>query len=193
MALMHKDACVIAVVVAALVACNGSADTTTTNGAASLLPGCSADGCAGEACQEWFADLDGDGYGVGPAQIGCGKPPAGFASIAGDCCDVGGASRGVAALVNPGQKAVFATPQTVCPSIDQFDYDCSGTITDQIGVGVGIAQAGNCGPNCEGSGWVLASDIGCGETGSLVACSRYQGNCAIDSRSPSQRVVRECN
>jgi hypothetical protein len=180
----------LAVVVMGLAACKGAAADTARTNVEVGIPGC-GDGCAAEACQEWFADLDGDGYGVGPAQKGCGDPPAGFARTPGDCCDVGGVSRAVAAMINPGQDGRFSAPQTVCPKINEFDYDCSGTITDQIGVSVGAAQAGNCGPNCDGSGWVL--DVGCGDSGSLVQCSRYQGNCSIDSRSPSQKVVRECN
>ena len=176
-------------VVVGLAGCRGAADTTTTNAELGVR-GCSGN-CGADACQEWFTDLDGDGYGVGTAQMGCGEPPPGFAKTPGDCCDLGGDARAVAANINPGQQGLFSEPQSICPSVEAYDYDCSGTITDQIGVSVAANQAGNCGPDCDGSGWVL--DVGCGQTGSLVACSRYQGNCAIDSRSPSQRVVRECN
>jgi len=180
---------ILAVAVVGLAACMGAADTTTTK-VEEGIQGCSSS-CGADACQEWFPDLDGDGYGVGPAQMRCGNPPAGFARTSGDCCDVGGALRAVAATINPGQASFFASPQAVCPDINEFDYDCSGTIADQFGITVAPGVAGNCGPDCDGSGWVL--DTVCGAEGTVVECSQYQGNCAIDSRSPSQRVVRECN
>jgi len=154
--------------------------------------GCvAASDCTSGVCDQWFTDADGDGYGVGSAQRLCGTPE-GFARTPGDCCDLGGASRTVAADVNPGQTGFFSAPQTVCASVADFDYDCSGAIADQIGTSVGVAQAGNCGANCDGSGWV--ADIGCGESGTLVECSLFMGFCSIVSTSPTARTeVRSCH
>jgi hypothetical protein len=52
----------------------------------------------------------------------------GYVSNSDDCCDLGGANRTVAALIFTGQLELFAAAQTVCPEVDDFDYNCSGNI-----------------------------------------------------------------
>jgi hypothetical protein len=121
----------------------------------------------------------------------CGDPTTGFATTPGDCCDLGGAQRAVAASIFPGQQRFFDAGQSICPGIGPFDYDCNGATSDQFGIRVAANVAGNCSPQCDGRGWVFPPD--CGAEGTLVACSMFGGNCAIDSRSPTaKRVFRTC-
>jgi hypothetical protein len=148
--------------------------------------------CASQDCRAWFPDLDGDGLGVAPAQMRCGDPTTGFATTPGDCCDLGGAQRAVAASIFPGQRAFFDTAQSACPGLGAFNYDCVTATSDQFGISVANGVAGNCGPNCDGSGWVLPP--ACGAEGTLVTCSLFMGFCSIVSNSPTARSeVRECH
>jgi hypothetical protein len=151
--------------------------------------------CSSGSCQNWFSDLDGDGFGVGAAQRRCGAPTPelGGAGVPGDCCDVGGAGRAVASTVFPGQTMFFEAGQTVC-NRDPFDYDCStnGSVSDQFGISVAAGSNGNCDAQCNGVGWVQPP--ACGETGILVNCTRLAGFCSLNSDSPTAReVVRQCH
>jgi hypothetical protein len=85
---------------------------------------------AGVACQTFYQDADGDGYGnkngtmaAGTAMPGCvGSPPAGFVADNTDCDD-GDAS------VHPGQTGWFTTASK---GIGTFDYDCDGTAVKEF-------------------------------------------------------------
>jgi hypothetical protein len=79
---------------------------------------------AGVACQVFYQDADGDGYGnatgtlqAATAKAGCtGAPPAGFVADNTDCDD-GDAN------AHPGQTAFFATASA---GKHTFDYNCDG-------------------------------------------------------------------
>ncbi len=85
---------------------------------------------AGVACQTFYQDADGDGYGnkngttaAGTAMPGCvGSPPAGFVADNTDCDD-GDAS------VHPGQTGWFTAASK---GIGTFDYDCDGTAVKEF-------------------------------------------------------------
>jgi hypothetical protein len=89
---------------------------------------CQAHPCpAGIACQLFYKDGDGDGYGNasgttanGGAVAGCtgDTPPAGFVVDNTDCNDADSRQ-------HPGQTAFFGTPSNVK---GDFDYNCNGTI-----------------------------------------------------------------
>jgi hypothetical protein len=76
--------------------------------------------CASGHCRSYFRDQDGDGYGAKSTDtiIRCDalpRPPQGFTSQPGDCCDMDpGAHPGVAA---------YSTSRDACAS---FDWNCDG-------------------------------------------------------------------
>jgi hypothetical protein len=84
----------------------------------------------GVACQTFYQDADGDGYGnkngtmaAGTAMPGCvGSPPAGFVADNTDCDD-GDAS------VHPGQTGWFTAASK---GVGTFDYDCDGTVVKEF-------------------------------------------------------------
>ena len=85
------------------------------------------DACASGSCLTFFVDADGDGYGVASSSRSvCASagslPPAGYAVIAGDCCDSDGRA-------HPGIPAgtYFATADG-CGS---FDWNCDGVLEQQ--------------------------------------------------------------
>ena len=86
---------------------------------------------AGVACQIFYPDADGDGYGdkngVARHQHGQGgcagsAPPAGFVADNTDCDDED-------ANVHPGQTGYFGTASN---GTGTFDYDCDGTLEKEF-------------------------------------------------------------
>lgn len=73
----------------------------------------------------WYADEDGDGYGVESNTIeACDPPGPEWASKKGDCDDAND-------KVHPGQSAYFTRAYVHSGSAEEsFDYDCSGTEED---------------------------------------------------------------
>ncbi|HVU50052.1 MAG TPA: hypothetical protein VHL80_05170 [Polyangia bacterium] len=111
-------------------ACDGQGQSCTMAGAVGKCQ-CQGVTCAaGVACQVFYRDADGDGYGnasgtiaLGTAAAGCmgSTPPAGFVADNSDCDD-GDAN------VHPGQTAFFTTASA---GLHIWDYDCDKTILKQ--------------------------------------------------------------
>jgi hypothetical protein len=111
------------------VCCNTACDSPNSCNNSGSAGKCQCKGVtcnAGVACQIFYQDADGDGYGnkngvLGTtAQAGCaGAPPSGFVADNTDCDD-GDAN------VHPGQTSYFGTASK---GIGTFDYDCDGTLT----------------------------------------------------------------
>jgi hypothetical protein len=111
------------------VCCNTACDmpgTTCNNQGSSGKCQCQNVNCDGGACQIFYQDADGDGYGIksgtialGTAKAGCaGDPPKGFVADNTDCDD-GDIN------VHPGQTGWFGKASM---GIGTFDYDCDGTV-----------------------------------------------------------------
>ncbi|HEY6476427.1 MAG TPA: hypothetical protein VI456_07570, partial [Polyangia bacterium] len=106
-------------------ACNMPGTSCNNSGSAGKCQ-CQGVMCDGGACQIFYQDADGDGYGnkngaisAGTAKAGCaGAPPAGFVADNTDCDD-GDAN------VHPGQTGWFGTASK---GIGTFDYDCDETL-----------------------------------------------------------------
>src|SRR5688572_751612 len=77
-------------------------------------------------------------------------PPMGlrYSAVADDCCD---SAQAAAGSIFPGNTNVLTIGQTACPALDPFDYDCSGTITDQSN---NATTRTGCGNVCNASLWV---------------------------------------
>ncbi|HEX3901497.1 MAG TPA: hypothetical protein VH853_01535 [Polyangia bacterium] len=130
---------------------------------------------AGVACQIFYQDADGDGYGnrngvLGTtAKAGCaGAPPAGFVADNTDCDD-GDAN------AFPGQTAYFPTPSK---GIGTFDYNCDGTSEKGIPE-YPSASCTFCPSACGTNGCSAAASGSCGsanESASL-SCGREGGIC----------------
>jgi len=110
--------------------CDGQGQTCTQAGAVGKCQCAGLTCAAGVACQVFYRDGDGDGYGnalgtiaASTAAAGCmgSRPPAGFVADNTDCDD-GDAN------VHPGQTAFFTT---VSAGLHIWDYDCDKTITKQ--------------------------------------------------------------
>ncbi len=110
------------------VCCNTACDmpgTSCNNQGSAGKCQCQGVMCDGGACQIFYQDADGDGYGnksgtisAGTAKAGCaGAPPKGFVEDNTDCDD-GDIN------VHPGQTGWFGTRSL---GIGTFDYDCDGT------------------------------------------------------------------
>jgi hypothetical protein len=84
-----------------------------------------ANGCEPEAT--FFKDGDNDGYGGTVSTRAC-AAPAGYTSTGGDCADDN-------TDVHPGQTKYFATSFTNAAGAQSYDYDCSGTETEDPGGG----------------------------------------------------------
>lgn len=129
--------------------CGGSqictADNTCKLGAGASCA--SASDCASGLCETWFRDADGDGEGnpnsstrtCAPLSLAS-SAPEGFTANSADCCDVGGASASEASLVFRRQSEVFGAPQTVCPDVRPFDFNCDGLQTAIATDGTTIAE-----------------------------------------------------
>lgn len=103
--------------------------------------------CTSGACQLSYADLDGDGFGVGSATSYCGTTaPVGRAFTAGDCCDAD-------TRAYPGQTSFFTTARA-CNG-GGYDFDCDGSVTER---NTAIST-------CENSGTCFAGDQKCGPPG----------------------------
>ena len=87
--------------------------------------------CASGACNPFYKDVDGDGYGTGQAVGFCTltAPPIGYATQTGDCCD-DAANIALAKLIHPGADFQPTSAGGICNGIT-WDYDCSGTIEQQ--------------------------------------------------------------
>lgn len=99
--------------------------------------------CASAHCRTYFVDMDADGYGISSRSInrcdGVPRPPAGYAPVAGDCCDSDSGA-------HPGVTAFFVKADA-CGS---FDWNCSG------------AEDKHNGGWCPSQGAPSASIISCG-------------------------------
>lgn len=112
-------------------ACNPACDAThTCAGGRCLLadaqPCITASQCASGACNPFYKDVDGDGYGTGQAVGFCAltAPPIGYAAQTGDCCD-DATTIALAKLIHPGADFQITSAGGICNGIT-WDYDCSG-------------------------------------------------------------------
>jgi hypothetical protein len=115
--------------------------TQTCIGSACLLSDgqqCTLTGqCASGACTPFYQDIDGDGYGAGPAVGFCGtSTPVGYSPQTGDCCDTA-SNLALARLIHPNAGFQTASAGGVCGVT--WDYNCDGTIESSI-------SAGQCDP-----------------------------------------------
>jgi hypothetical protein len=112
------------------------------------------------ACNElliWYADKDGDGYGVdAQTRESCGAPEGAWAPRGGDCAD--GDAR-----VHPGQSSFYGDPYKNQAGADSFDFDCSGK---EEGNPAQTLAPSRCKfltfPSCGGAGYVATSRSGTG-------------------------------
>jgi hypothetical protein len=169
--------------------CNG----IPNEGCVQLLPDgapCTGNGeCEAGVCAQWFADSDGDGFGKSSdVRRTCGsEPPNGFADRGGDCCDLDGASRAVAARVNPGQQQFFYDAQTVCLDVGGYDYNCDGDQESNYPPDVtSCADVTNCAQRY----WVGGGHPGCGVYAIAEGCVSVGGSCLLDG-SPGASVYEE--
>ncbi|QDG49868.1 hypothetical protein FIV42_03665 [Persicimonas caeni] len=145
----------------------------------------------------WYIDCDGDGFSAGAsggrpsctmptASTGCGTSTATWTDVrpgggnSTDCNDA-------VADAYPGQTAWFDQPMGPDPyavQVEDWDYDCDGTI-DYRWTNTGAScQQLNVGKQCTGTaGWVSNNLWGCGATGDYQICSSVGTNCALDSCS----------
>lgn len=122
---------------------------------------------AEESCDggvAWYADEDGDGFGVGEAVVACPKPSGKWAREAGDCQDED-------KRVFPRQALYFGAPYRARDGNDSYDYDCSGLEDGNpkqpnLGGGCGLLEL----TACQGSGYARTQRTGlllnpvCGST-----------------------------
>lgn len=105
-----------------------------------------------DACEPltWYADADGDGFGVESESIqACDHPGKGWATQQGDCDDAN-------PDVNPGQVAYFAHGYIHSSTSKlSFDYDCSGVEENEAKP---ISSQANCQApslgSCTGTGYL---------------------------------------
>jgi len=81
--------------------------------------------CASGACNGFYRDVDGDGYGTGQAVGFCTltTPPIGYSAQSGDCCD-DATNLALAKSIHPGADFQTTSAGGVCGIT--WDYDCSG-------------------------------------------------------------------
>jgi hypothetical protein len=93
---------------------------------AEAQPCITASQCASGACNPFYKDVDGDGYGTGQAVGFCAltAPPIGYAAQTGDCCD-DATNIALAKLIHPGADFQITSAGGICNGIT-WDYDCSG-------------------------------------------------------------------
>jgi hypothetical protein len=162
--------------------------------------------CLSGFCRLWFQDLDRDAHGdPTQRQMLCSPDPADdviisqangqqmaildleaiqFSSVGDDCCD---APLAAAGSVFPGNTNFLTIPQTACPGLDPFDYDCSGRTTDPLENGT--TQNPGCGNACVAELWVPPIPP-CGQSGQTQRCQRANGVCGLGPPSPA---LRACN
>jgi hypothetical protein len=151
-----------------------------------LAPGATCQGgaeCESGRCLTWYRDRDGDLVGGSSdvvltcaALTGTSTPPSGYVADEGDCCDLDGPNRAVAATVFPGQTAFFTGQQTVCPGVAPFDYDCSDNVEYLLQDDT-AEYGGSCleipEDDCRGAGirmWSSGTAPACGVLGAIVLC-----------------------
>ncbi len=85
--------------------------------------------CVSGKCSPFYQDVDGDGYGTGPATGFCGTvAPVGYAALTGDCCD-NAPNLFLATLIHP--NAGFQTgPAGVCGVT--WDYNCDSVVETSL-------------------------------------------------------------
>jgi hypothetical protein len=97
--------------------------------------------CASGGCPSFYEDTDQDGYGALATLVrqcnANATPPAGFVTMAGDCCDRDWST-------HPGQTGYF-TQANACGS---FDYNCSGNTEEKYTMCPGWPVPPGCGANC---------------------------------------------
>jgi hypothetical protein len=82
--------------------------------------------CASGICTPFYQDIDGDGYGAGPATGFCGSTtPVGYSAQTGDCCD-SATNLAVAKLIHPNAGFHTVSAGGVCGIT--WDYDCDGLV-----------------------------------------------------------------
>jgi hypothetical protein len=162
--------------------------------------------CLSGFCRLWFQDLDFDSHGdPNQRQMLCSPDPADdeivsqangqrmailavgsiqFSSVGDDCCD---AALAAAGSVFPGNTNFLTLPQTACPGLDPFDYDCSGRVTDFLQNRT-IDNPG-CLNTCADLLWVPPVPA-CGQTGQTQQCQFSNGVCSL---APPSLALRACN
>lgn len=159
------------------------------------------DQCQSRSCLRWFLDRDGDGFGAEELGACAGNggnpvpPDVNYVARGGDCCDLGGLGRATAAQIHPEQDLLFVIAQTVCPSVDEFDYNCSLDIEYEFQEDTEAAAGGCRFEGCEGASvWALSQMGGqvpaCGTTGLLVGCAGSSPDC---TGRPVGQVVNRCH
>lgn len=136
----------------------------------------------------YYRDADGDGRGnPDVTSATCSSAPTGYVISSDDCCDSN-------SLVRPGSTAWYADPQTSCPLIPAYDYNCDGSETQEVSQY--FQAVGGC-TNCE-----MANGVGywnwgpgdwpipaCGDDGSFFAtCTpNASGGCSSAAITRTQR------
>lgn len=121
------------------------------------------------ALTSFFGDDDGDGYGVAATtKLACDLVEAGtgWAADAGDCHDGN-------PQVHPGQALYFGTPYTSLANKPSYDYDCTGTETEQPGT----VHFGPCGSACDKTGVAPSSAVRTGLDVNDYCGSMNKGRC----------------
>jgi hypothetical protein len=151
------------------VCCNTACESPLTCTMSGSVGTCKCAECTTGACQVFYPDADGDGYGDRTATYGAhtakaactGMPPAGFVADNTDCDD--GDSN-----VHPGQTGFF--PAKSRNGTGTFDYNCDGVLTKQTPEYVG----GSC--------------TFCGAIGS---CSLVSATCSTANQPSSFQCPQE--
>ena len=121
--------------------------------------------CASGACNPFYKDIDGDGYGIGAAVGFCTltTPPIGYAAQNGDCCD-DATNIALAKSIHPGADFQTTSAGGICGGIT-WDYDCSGKIEkDRM-------DCPSCNENPCGCAYVDFPDADCGTNQAGVTCA----------------------
>lgn len=157
--------------------------------------------CESGVCLGWYLDRDQDGFGSDALRACSGPdgapvpPSAEHVLEPGDCCDLGGLDRAPAAQINPGQADLFLLAQSVCPTVADFDYNCSDDIEYDYQEDTEAAAGGCAFEGCEGASvWALSQMDGqvpeCGTLGLLVGCVGTSPNC---TSRPGGEVANRCH
>jgi hypothetical protein len=122
--------------------------------------------CASGACNPFYADVDGDGYGTGQAMGFCTltTPPVGYAAQTGDCCD-NAPNIATAKLIHPGADFQTTSAGGVCNIT--WDYDCSGKVESNP------KHTIDCTADCA-STYVDYPESACGQRNDQSGCSLIQ-------------------
>lgn len=157
-------------------ACSPACDAThTCTGGRCLLADAqqcvTASQCGSGACNPFYADVDGDGYGTGQPVGYCTltAPPIGYATQNGDCCD-DATNIAVAKLIHPGADFQLTSAGGICGIT--WDYDCSGKIDSNPKTIVCSSDA----PSCTYTS-VNYADSSCGGTLLTCGCALAGSNC----------------